>query len=109
MESLTINAGELNTPIQLERDIVTREKGVEKKTPEVYATAWAKPEALSGRELIAAQQLAASVNWRFTIRYREDVRPQHRVVMDGRRMEIRAVLPELQKRMLVTLLCEAKG
>lgn len=106
---MPLNAGELTARIKLERDQVIQESGAEKRTPTVYATIWAKAEALSGREAWRAQQVNSSVNWRFTTYYRTDVRPNDRIIYRGRRMEIRAVLPDEQCRDSVALLCEAKN
>jgi len=104
---MPLNAGELTARIELGRDVVSRVNGAEKKTPETYATVWAKPEALSGRELWQAQQASSTVTWRFTVRYRADVRPQDYAIVAGRRLEIRSVIPDALRSSLA-LLCEAK-
>lgn len=106
---MAFNAGELTARISLERDETTFSSGAEQRAPLPYAQAWAKPEPLSGREIWKAQQVHPSVNWRFTLRYRTDVKPSHRVVYRGRKMEIRAVLPDESCRDSVVLLCEAKN
>ena len=105
----TFNPGELKRKISLERDTLTRVDGAEVKTPTTYAAnVWAKAEALSGRELLAAQQIESSVNWRFTVRYRTDILPRDRVVYNGKHMEIRVILPDEDLRDFVWLLCEAR-
>lgn len=104
-----LNPGELKRRIQIERDTITRVNGVETKTSAVFATVWAKAEASNGRELLQGQQIASDVNWVFTLRYRTDLLPQDRVVYLGKRMEIRAFLPDESKRESLVLLCESRS
>lgn len=106
---MALSAGELTARIRIERIPMTRQSGIEKRgTPVVLATVWAKPEALSGREMWKAQQVNSAVEWRFILRYRTDVRPQDELVYGRRRMEILAVLPDEQCHDSVVLLCRSK-
>jgi SPP1 family predicted phage head-tail adaptor len=106
---MPLSAGDLTARIALERDEITLVSGREVRAPYSYCRPWAKPEALSGREAWKAQQVDSSVNWRFVIRYRTDVKPSDRVVYRGKTMEIRAVLPDEERRDAVVLLCEVNG
>jgi SPP1 family predicted phage head-tail adaptor len=65
-----------------------------------YATVWGRFETLSGRELIAAQQLQSQISARATIRYRADVltlaqtNQPMQVVCNGAAYVVEAVLPD---------------
>lgn len=50
-----------------------------------YATVWAKVEALTGRELYAAQQVTADATMRVTIRYVSGLSTTDRFLLDGAR------------------------
>lgn len=105
-----MNAGILRDVIDLERDNEAQASGVSTKTPEVYASSVpAEAVCLSGREFFAAQQLQSGVNYRFRLRWRTDVKPQHRVIFESKRYEVRAVIPDLETRDSVTLMCEGRG
>jgi SPP1 family predicted phage head-tail adaptor len=56
-----------------------------------WATAavfWAKFTDLSGREAIMSQQTALNVSSQFDFRYRTDVTPKCRLLMEGREFEV---------------------
>lgn len=55
------------------------------------ATVWAKVEAISGREFLAAQQAAAEATVRITIRYRGGVKPTWRAVWRGHEYDFQHV------------------
>jgi SPP1 family predicted phage head-tail adaptor len=61
--------------------------------------------ALSGRELLAAAAEQADITTRIVIRYRTDVRADMRLVHDGLRYNIRAVIPDPKRAMWLTLMC----
>lgn len=52
------------------------------------AEVWARVEPLGGREGFGQQQWVATGEVRFTIRWRDDVTPLHRVVCDGRAFDV---------------------
>lgn len=56
-----------------------------------YMTVWGAVEDLSGRELLAAQQVNAEVTTNILIRYRAGVLPVHRVFYDNTAYNIRTV------------------
>lgn len=70
------------------------------------ATVWARVEALKGEEYFAAAQMQNSVSHRVTMRYRADLTPTHRLVFEGRILDIEAVLPDERKSRLVIMCTE---
>lgn len=73
-----IAAGELRWQVQLMQPNLTQDSsgGVDPTATSVFATVWAKIEALMGRELYAAQQRVSEVTHRLTIRYLRGVTSQ---------------------------------
>lgn len=57
-----------------------------------YATVWAGVEPLSGRELIAAAAAQSTVTTRFRIRYRDDITSAMRILHNGKKYNIFAVI-----------------
>jgi SPP1 family predicted phage head-tail adaptor len=105
-----VEAGALIHRVSLERDSITRVSGAEKRTAEVYAeTVPARVTFLTGREFWQGQQQNSSITARVDLRYRADVRPQHRVLYGNWVLDIRAVLPDETTRCSVTLMCEARA
>ena len=88
-----MNPGDLRETISLERDVVTRVNGVEVRVKQVYGTCRAKVDFLSGNELFKANAVNTDVNVRVLVRYRTDVLTAHRVLYDGKSLEIKAVIP----------------
>jgi SPP1 family predicted phage head-tail adaptor len=70
------------------------------------ATVWARVEALKGEEYFAAAQMQNSVSHRVTMRYRADLTPSHRLIFEGRTLNIEAVLPDERKSRLVIMCTE---
>ena len=70
------------------------------------ATVWARVEALKGEEYFAAAQMQNSVSHRVTMRYRADLTPTHRLIFEGRTLDIEAVLPDERKSRLVIMCTE---
>jgi len=56
---------------------------------------WAEVAPLSGREFVTANALASEVVARLTIRYREDINADWRIVHRGKIYNVEAVLPDL--------------
>ena len=72
-----------------------------------FATVWASVEALTGRELFAAQQVVAEVTHRVTMRYMPGVLAKMVVWFDNRQFQIQAVQnPDERKKMLMLLCLE---
>ncbi len=78
---MTLRAGLLDRQVRLERrfeDTDDSGQAVVRWLP--LATVWARVEPLGGREGFGQQQFVATGDLRFTIRWRDDVTPLHRVV-----------------------------
>ena len=81
---MTIRSSQLDRRIRLERRIEETDdsgQSVQRWVP--LAEVWARVESLGGREGFGQQQVVATGDLRFTIRWRDDVAPLHRVVHDG--------------------------
>lgn len=78
-------------------------------TPITYstvATVWASKRDIRGREALAGGAPLAEVETMISIRYRSDIRPSWRVVLDGRNYDIVAIA-ELGRRDGLELRCVA--
>jgi SPP1 family predicted phage head-tail adaptor len=67
------------------------------------ATVWARVEPLGGREGFGQQQWVATGDTRFTIRWRDDVTPLHRVVHDGRAYDVVSVAEDGRREALLVV------
>jgi SPP1 family predicted phage head-tail adaptor len=97
----------LTERLTLQAKAVTRDAlGGEVLTWSDQATVWARVEAITGREVHAAQQLQAEVTLRAQIRARPDlaISAEWRALWNGDVLAIHAVLPSPRRDML-TLLC----
>lgn len=70
------------------------------------ATLWGRVDAITGREVHAAQQIHAEVTLRVQIRHRTDVTAGNRLLWGTTVLAIHAVLPDTQRHM-ITLLCSS--
>ena len=78
---MTLRAGLLDRRVRLERRFEETDasgQSVVRWLP--LAEVWARVEPLGGREGFGQQQFVATGDVRFTIRWRDDVTPLHRVV-----------------------------
>jgi SPP1 family predicted phage head-tail adaptor len=106
---MSISAGDLTERVNLVRDVIGRVKGVESRTPEVYASVWASVRFLSGREQWKAQQVSSTANVEVTIRYRADVLASDHIEWNGYRLEIKGEpTVDVAGRESVVLMCEAR-
>jgi len=69
------------------------------------ATVWGAVEPLRGREYFAAQQVQAEVTTRIRIRYRRGIRPEMRVLYDGRLFNILSVIDPEERHVELQLMC----
>ncbi|WP_374711533.1 phage head closure protein [Symbiobacterium terraclitae] len=69
------------------------------------ATVWAAVEPLRGREYFAAHQVQAEVTTRIRIRYRRGIRPEMRVLYDGRVFNILSVIDPEERHRELQLMC----
>lgn len=89
---MSFTAQELNTPIELQRaESVQDEAGQMVDTWATYATEYAKVEPLVGREYFAAASSFDRVPVKVTIRWRPDVTPRDRLVIDGEAFAVDSV------------------
>ena len=73
------------------------------------ATVWASLEAVSGREFFASRQEQFEVTHKVTIRYRDGVTADMRVVHGGKTFGVVAPLPDNRGTRLVLMCREASG
>lgn len=100
-----MRAGELRHRITLKsKDAVQNSHGEEVITWLTVATVWGKIETLSGAEFDDQQRAGAAVTQKITIRHRSDIVPTMQLTIDGRTLEISAVLPDNVNKQL-TLMC----
>ena len=89
-------AGDLDRRIRIERQVRGEDSpgGEETYTWALVSIVWANVRPLRGRELFAAQQVAAKVDTRFRIRWRTGITPERMRIVDdqGRGYDIMAVL-----------------
>jgi SPP1 family predicted phage head-tail adaptor len=101
---VTVRAGLLDRRVRLER----RHEGTDDSGQSVVrwlplADVWARVEPLGGREGFGQQQWVASGEVRFTIRWRDDVTPLHRVVHDGREYDVVSVAEDGRREALLVV------
>ena len=70
------------------------------------ATVWARFRALNGTERFVDEQIRATVEAEFVVRWRSDVTPKMRISWDSETWQIEAVLEE-GRREYLRLLCTA--
>ncbi|MES2959799.1 MAG: phage head closure protein [Pseudomonadota bacterium] len=82
-------AGQLDQRITIQQSTPTKnDRGEAIPAWSTLATVWAKAEPLRGREFFAAAQMQESVDVKFTIRYRDDITAQMRVLWRGQPHDI---------------------
>jgi SPP1 family predicted phage head-tail adaptor len=72
------------------------------------ADLWAALEATTGGEAVGAGRLSGNTQTVVTVRYRDAVTPAMRFVLDGRVLQIRAVLDPDGSRRFLRCLCEER-
>ena len=90
-------------------DYTPGEGGSATVTWQPVATLWAEVVPLSGRETFQADGLTAVTNFEVRTRYRADITPEMRLVMDERVLDIRAVRDIEGRRRWLSCLCEERG
>lgn len=69
------------------------------------ASVWAAIEPLSGREYFAARQLNEEVSVKITIRYRDDVTSDNRLVFNNKVFEVLSVIDPRERGKTLILMC----
>lgn len=101
-----MNIGNLRHRVQLQVRAPTKDEyGAEIDGWADLASVWASVEALSGRELFAAQQTTAEADHQITMRYRADVKPDMRALEGDRVFDITAALDREGRKRKLELLC----
>ena len=101
---MTLRAGLLDRRIRLERrfeETDTSGQSVVRWLP--LATVWARVEPLGGREGFGQQQWVATGDVRFTIRWRDDVTPLHRVLHQGLAYDVVSVAEDGRREALLVV------
>lgn len=81
--------GQLQYRVQLQSYSTTTDSyGKKLKTWTTYGTVWAQVESTGGAEGTVANQQQATQAFNITIRYRNDVRTNHRILYGGRTMYV---------------------
>lgn len=70
-----------------------------------FAAVWAEVVDLTGRELLAAQQIQAEITTRVTVRYRGDLKPTMRVLHGNRILQVEAILDTTGRQDELQVLC----
>lgn len=84
-----MRAGLLRHRLVIQRAVETKDTlGGDVQTWATLATVWGQVRPLSGREAYESQRVTTTASHFMTIRYREDIAPQMRVVWHGRTFEI---------------------
>lgn len=101
---MTLRAGLLDRRIRLERRVEeTDDSGQSRQRFLPLAEVWARVEPLGGREGFGQQQWVATGDVRFTIRWRADVTPLHRVVYDGQVFDVMTVAEDGRREALLVV------
>jgi len=102
-----IEAGKLRHRVQLVQPTLVQDAsgGIEEDQASIFATVWASIEALSGRELYAAQQKVSDVTHKITMRYMAGVTAKLNVRFGNREFQIQAVENPDERTKILNLLC----
>ena len=99
---MTVRAGLLDRRVRLDRrHEETDDSGQSVVRWLPLATVWARVEPLGGREGFGQQQWVATGDLRFTIRWRDDLTPLHRVVHAGRAYDVVSVAEDGRREALL--------
>jgi SPP1 family predicted phage head-tail adaptor len=101
---VTLRAGLLDRRVRLERRVEeTDDSGQSRPRWLPLAEIWARVEPLGEREGFGQQQWVATGDVRFTIRWRDDVTPLHRVVHEGRAYDVVSVAEDGRREALLVV------
>ena len=102
-----MNIGPKRHRVEIQARAVSRDEyGGIAATWETVATVWGEVIELSGRELWQAAQVRPDLTSRVTIRYYEGLTPKHRLIVDGRTLNIESVINPDGRRREHQLLCK---
>lgn len=99
-------AASLNQRIRLQKFISTQDSfGESRGTWSDIASVWADIRYLNGKEYLAAQMEVNKAAISIRIRWRNDIEPTMRALYGNVIYNIEAVLPDMQRRMHLDLVC----
>ncbi len=102
-----IRAGKLRHRVTIQQKSVTRNTfGEEVVTWQDVATVWAAIEPLRGREFFESQQINAEVTTQITIRYRDGIAPEMRIIYNSKIYDIQAAINTEERDKELILLCK---
>jgi SPP1 family predicted phage head-tail adaptor len=95
-----ISAGRLDRRIELQSATITNDSAYNEQTETwaTYATVWAMKEFHRSEEGEASARDYAEFGLYFTIRYRDDIEPTHRIVYEGENYQMIGRPRELGRR-----------
>lgn len=101
-----MNAGKLRHRVTIQ-ELVRADDGYGGiiETWQDVATVWAAVEPLRGSERYRAQQVQAELSHKVTMRYQAGVKPQMRLLHNGRVLNIEAVIDVEERHRWLELLC----
>jgi SPP1 family predicted phage head-tail adaptor len=100
--------GELDHLITIQREVLADDGigGQDVTLSNVVVDLWCKKRVLSGKELDRYDQLNAMSMCAFVIRYRDDLRPDDRIISDGMSYNIRHIPPVTGRSMYLVIEAE---
>ncbi len=108
--SRSIGMGALRHRIRIESSTIEQsDSGAEDRTWAELATVWADVRPLSGREYLEGRRLETMVDTKIRIRFRSDIMPGHRVIWDGKTLDIVSVIEQAGDRREIHLMCKEWG
>lgn len=94
-------AGDLRERVTIERPLRTADgAGGADVTWETLASVWAEVATLGGSELTLGERTEARAAHRVTIRFRDDVTAEMRLVWRGKALDIRGLRPDAKRQWL---------
>ena len=108
MKCCDLSAGKLNKKISLQRITRTPDGGggyTESWTE--YAKTWAHVKPKTGNEIFSGMQLEANITHDIMIRYRSDILPNDKIVLEtSRELNIRSIIDLEERHVWLQLRCE---
>ncbi|MBN8727591.1 MAG: phage head closure protein [Xanthomonadales bacterium] len=90
---MTFTAQQLAHQIDLQKQVtIVNEYGEQETVWQTYASPFARVDPLVGREYFAAQQTQSENSVKFTLRWRDDVKPSDRILYRGAEYDITSVM-----------------
>lgn len=88
--------GELRDRVEIQRRSQAQDNfGAPAGSWQTLATVCAKIEPMNGKEAFSAGAIQAGVDTRITTRYRDDIRPEYRIVFGAQIFDVKAVIPDV--------------